>query len=78
MTAPGSAVVAVESLDAEVDEGVSMLDVDEVCVLEAVLDAVREVVLFADVTSKSIVATIEPAMAVTTWSGSLQSHPEYP
>lgn len=37
-----------------------------------------EDVLLADVTLKSIVVTIEPAMAVTTWLGSLQSHPEYP
>lgn len=37
-----------------------------------------EAVLFVYVALGSIVVTIEPAFAVTTWLGSVQSHPEYP
>lgn len=37
-----------------------------------------EAVLFVYVALGSIVVTIEPARAVTTWLGSVQSHPEYP
>jgi hypothetical protein len=73
----GPVVVAVESSDSEVDEGVPVLEVDEG---ESVLEVdegarVLEVVLVLDVALGSIVVTIEPDRAVTTWSGSVQSHP---
>jgi hypothetical protein len=76
----GSLVVAVESLDVEVDEGASVLGVDEGAWVLGVDEGVwvLEVVLLADVTLRSIVVTIEPAETVTIWSGSVQSHPEYP